>query len=384
MVTTQGSLYNKYRPNTFSEVVGQDTIITILRNAVKLNRVANAYLFRGSRGSGKTSTARILCRSANCINFQDDICGTCDGCLHAMKDAMEIDAASNRGISDVTDLIETLQYRPKFVDRRFVIIDEAHQLTSAALNALLKIVEEPPKHINFIFCTTKSLDTPKTETDKAFATLSSRCQMFDFSTVGPEAILTKLKRVCVAEKVNLSDEVLISIVGKSDGSLRDAENILETAILLSIGNSTETVVNNLVGDVEFLSAEFLHACCLGTVSDGLRVANKIWQSGCLPVEVGERCCRFIFDVISLKSGLTVYRPSAIVSLLREISEYIEQNRLHKVAVAMTALKRTNLDSILSLELTVCDSQGDSLEASISNSFVDDGDFHVVSPDAIKW
>ena len=112
MVTTQGSLYNKYRPITFSEVVGQDTIITILRNAVKLNRVANAYLFRGSRGSGKTSTARILCRSANCINFQNDIWGTCDGCLHAMKDAMEIDAASNRGISDVTDLIETLQYRP--------------------------------------------------------------------------------------------------------------------------------------------------------------------------------------------------------------------------------------------------------------------------------
>ena len=385
MTMSQGNLYNRYRPTYFSEIVGQDVITTILKNAICKNRVASSYLFRGAKGSGKTSTARILCRGANCSSFADvgDLCGTCDGCTKALQDALEIDAASNRGVADVEELIHTLQFRPKFVESKFIIIDEAHQLTSAALNALLKIVEEPPKHIHFIFCTTKIRSVPTTDTEKAFETLASRCQVFDFTRISSEGVLAKLRYICEAEGCVVSDDVLVSIVGRSGGSLRDAENLLDSVLLLYDNNPPEHVVRLLYGDIEFQSVEFFRDCALHTVKDGLTSASILWDAGYTPGEVAENVLKFILDIISLKAGLTVYRPSGIVAVLKELSDNMEQSRLTQIALAFTNLKNSHSDTALSLELAVCDSFPkdfvEDLPLAINDNF-----FEVVSPNAKVW
>jgi len=385
MTMSQGNLYNRYRPTYFSEVVGQDIITTILKNAICKNKVAGAYLFRGSKGSGKTSTARILCRGANCSSFADvgDLCGTCDGCTKALQDALEIDAASNRGVADVEELIHTLQFRPKFVESKFIIIDEAHQLTSAALNALLKIVEEPPKHIHFIFCTTKIRSVPTTDTEKAFETLASRCQVFDFTRISSEGVLSKLRYICEAEGCVVSDDVLVSIVGRSGGSLRDAENLLDSVLLLYDNNPPEHVVRLLYGDIEFQSVEFFRDCALHTVKDGLTSASILWDAGYTPGEVAENVLNFILDIISLKAGLTVYRPSGIVAVLKEISDNMEQSRLTQIALAFTNLKNSHSDTALSLELAVCDSFPKDFAEDLPVA-INDGFFEVLSPNAKVW
>jgi len=384
MTMNQGNLYNKYRPTCFSEIVGQDTVTTILKNAIRKNRIASSYLFRGSKGSGKTSTARILCRGANCSSFADvgDLCGTCDGCTKALQDALEIDAASNRGVADVEELIQTLRYRPKFVESKFVIIDEAHQLTSTALNALLKIVEEPPKYIHFIFCTTKIRSVPTNDTEKAFETLASRCQVFDFTRIPSEDILVKLHYICEGEGCVVSDDILVSIVGRSDGSLRDAENLLDS-VLLYDNNPPEHVIRLLYGDIEFQSVEFLRDCALSTVKDGLISASKLWDAGYTPREVAENVLKFILDMISLKAGLTVYRPSVIVAVLKEISENMEQSRLTQIALAFSHLKNSHSDTALALELAVCDSFPEDFMEDLPIS-VNDDSFEVLNPNAKVW
>lgn len=377
------SLYNKYRPSCFAEIVSQDAIVRVLTNAIRQNRVANAYLFRGFKGSGKTSTARILCKAVNCSEFVSlgDMCGECVGCTKALQDVVEIDAASNRGIDDIDELITTLQYHPKFVDTKFAIIDEAHQLTSTALNALLKIVEEPPSHIKFIFCTTKELAPASsvqrygTATDKAFMTLSSRCQIFKFNKIANDGILAKLRSISKKENVPISEEVLLSIVGRSDGSLRDAENLLDS--VFSFGS--DDAVQLLCGDLSVLSAQLLRECCLSSIGDALSSVIQVWDAGALPTEVATDVLMFISDIFQLRAGLTVYRPSVIVDIVREISENVEQNRVESIAVAFSELKKSRLDSILSLELAVC--------SAMSLSPVDDNpivDFKEGLPDATKW
>jgi len=379
----QVSLYNKYRPSCFAEIVSQDAIVRVLTNAIRQNRVANAYLFRGFKGSGKTSTARILCKAANCSEFVSlgDMCGECVGCTKALQDVVEIDAASNRGIDDIDELITTLQYRPKFVDTKFVIIDEAHQLTSTALNALLKIVEEPPAHIKFIFCTTKelapasSVQRDGTATDKAFMTLSSRCQIFKFNKIANDGILSKLRSISKKENIPISEEVLLSIVGRSDGSLRDAENLLDS--VFSFGS--DDAVQLLCGDLSILSAQLLRECCLSSIGDALSSVTQVWDAGASPTEIATDVLMFISDIFQLRAGLTVYRPSVIVDIIQEISENVEQNRVESIAVAFSELKKSRLDSILSLELAVC--------SAMSLSPVDDNpivDFKEGLPDATKW
>ena len=354
---SQVNLYNKYRPARFAEIVSQDPIVRVLTNAIKNDRVANAYLFRGSKGSGKTSTARILCKAANCHEFKalDDLCGECGGCLKALDEALEIDAASNRGVEDVEALIEQLKYLPKSVDIRFVIIDEAHQLTATSLNALLKVVEEPPSHIKFIFCTTKELPSAEavehngTIADKAFMTLASRCQTFRFTKIADEGILDKLQLICGREGMDVTQETLLSVVGRSSGSLRDAENLLDSVFAFGSGDA----VSLLYGDISLLTAKLFKSCCFGSIGESLTLVNQIWNSGGTSNEVSEDVLNYISDIFQARSGLTVYRPSAIVEIIQEISENVEQNRLNSIAVNFSELQRSNKESVLSMELAVC-------------------------------
>ena len=196
------ALYRRYRPQTFSAVVGQEHITTTLKNQVSSGHISHAYLFCGTRGTGKTTTARILARAVNCLSPKDgDPCGSCDACLSAAEnsgDIIEIDAASNNGVDDVRQLIESAQYAPMQLRRRVFIIDEVHMLTTPAFNALLKTLEEPPEHILFILATTEPQKLP--------ATILSRCQRYDFHRHTVENIIQTLQGVLSEAGLAVEDE----------------------------------------------------------------------------------------------------------------------------------------------------------------------------------
>ncbi|CAI8009098.1 DNA polymerase III subunit gamma/tau, partial [Geodia barretti] len=214
-------LYRKWRPRALDEVVGQATVTNTLKNAVTSGRLTHAYLFCGPRGTGKTSTARILAKAVNCLDPQNgEPDNACENCLAVIEgralDLIEIDAASNRGIDDIRDLSDRIGFAPTQSQYKVYIVDEVHMLTDAAFNALLKTLEEPPGHAIFILATT--------EVHKVPLTVVSRCQRYDFRRIPIEAMHQKLAQLSAAEGVEAEAEALDLIARHSTGSLRDAEN----------------------------------------------------------------------------------------------------------------------------------------------------------------
>ena len=220
----------KYRPQRFDEVIGQSHICSTLQNAIKSNRISHAYLFTGSRGIGKTSTARILAKSLNCLKPKGiDPCNECQNCIEITAgrsmDVLEIDGASNRGIDQIRDLRENVKYPPSNSNYRIFIIDEVHMLTKEAFNALLKTLEEPPSHVIFIFATTEPLKIP--------ATIISRCQRYDFHRIPIREIVQHLGSIAKNEDVEVSDDILMLVAKKAEGGMRDAESLLDQLIAFS-------------------------------------------------------------------------------------------------------------------------------------------------------
>lgn len=218
------SLYRKYRPRKFSEVLGQDHIVRTLKNQIKTERIGHAYLFCGTRGTGKTSIAKIFAKAVNCRNAKDgEPCNNCDICTSAnnnsLMDIIEIDAASNNSVDDIRDLRDTIIYAPSICRYKVYIIDEVHMLSSSAFNALLKTLEEPPSHAIFILATT--------EPNKIPATILSRCQRFDFKRISSKVIAQNIKRICSDSKINAEDKAISTIAQYGNGSMRDAISILE-------------------------------------------------------------------------------------------------------------------------------------------------------------
>lgn len=217
-------LYRKYRPRVFSDVYGQDHITSTLKNEIKNNRISHAYLFTGSRGTGKTTCAKILAKAVNCENNANgEPCNECEVCKGldsgAIYDVVEIDAASNNGVDNIRDLREDANYTPSRGKYRVYIIDEVHMLSTGAFNALLKTLEEPPAHVIFILATT--------EVHKLPATILSRCQRFDFKRIQPETMAVRLKQVAEFEKLELDDDAAVLIARIADGALRDGLSILD-------------------------------------------------------------------------------------------------------------------------------------------------------------
>ena len=220
-------LYRKWRPRTFADVYGQPTVTTALKNELKTGRLAHAYLFTGSRGTGKTSCAKILSKAVNCLSPVDgDPCNQCEVCRAidsgAVMDVMEIDAAANNGVDSIRELREEVGFTPAMTKYRVYIIDEVHELSSSAFNALLKTLEEPPAHVIFILATT--------EVHKLPATILSRCQRFDFGRIPPEDIAARMQSIAEQEGFSLSDDAALLIARLADGAMRDALSLLDQCL----------------------------------------------------------------------------------------------------------------------------------------------------------
>ena len=243
------SLYRKYRPDTFEGVFGQDHIVRTLKNQVKTGNVSHAYLFTGTRGTGKTSTARIFARSINCKHPVDGSpCGKCDCCKEAANpaclDILEIDAASNNGVDEIRDLREKVKYPPVTLKYKVYIIDEVHMLSTTAFNALLKTLEEPPKNVIFILATT--------EVHKVLDTIKSRCQRFDFKRITTDDIVKHLRYIADNEKINITDDALFTIAKNSAGGMRDSIALLDQLSVLDGEEAISTGdINNLLGRLSF-------------------------------------------------------------------------------------------------------------------------------------
>lgn len=238
------ALYRKFRPIKFSEIVGQDHITKTLKNQIIADRVGHAYLLNGGRGTGKTSAAKILARAINCLNIQDgEPCNECEICKSALDgsltDIVEMDAASNNSVEDVREIREAVNFLPTKAKYRVYIIDEVHMLSTGAFNALLKTLEEPPKHVKFILATTEPQKIP--------ATILSRCQRFDFKRISVEDIIKRLKIVCDESKIEISPEALTLIATLAEGGMRDALSILERCNQDGEDKIDENKIRDLVG-----------------------------------------------------------------------------------------------------------------------------------------
>jgi DNA polymerase-3 subunit gamma/tau len=307
------SLYRKYRPQTFDgdDLVGQDTIVRTLRNAIKLDRVAHAYLFAGPRGTGKTTTARILAKAVNCLDPNPDArpCNACAACVAintgATTDIIEIDAASNRGIDDIRELRERVKFAPTFLKTKFYIVDEAHQITGAAANAFLKTLEEPPPHTKFILATT--------DPEQLLSTIVSRCQRFDFKRFPRGTIVDHLANVAEHEGVSIDSAALAVIGEHAGGSMRDALGILDQLASYRErieGESERPIeaddVRNLLGVARNERViQLAEALADGDAGRGLALINDAFEAGEDPRQLNRQLVDLLRAVMfQVASGAT--------------------------------------------------------------------------------
>lgn len=271
------TLYRKWRPRAFSGIVGQEPVVRTLRRAIEMDRVAHAYLFSGPRGTGKTSTAKVLAMGLNCEQGPTpEPDGTCESCRaivnNSSMDVLEMDAASNRGIDEIRELRDKVNLAPASGRMKIYIIDEVHMLTTEAFNALLKMLEEPPEHVVFVLATT--------EKHKVLPTIISRCQSFDFRRPSVETLTEKLKEIAAAEGIEAEPEALTVIAREGRGSFRDAEGLLDQLSSFAEGGITAAMVRELLGSVgpEAL-LETTYALYERRAADALRVVDRLSNEG---------------------------------------------------------------------------------------------------------
>ncbi|MGD1699768.1 DNA polymerase III subunit gamma/tau [Dapis sp. BLCC M229] len=296
-------LHHKYRPQTFTDLVGQDAIAQTLTNAIHTQRIAPAYLFTGPRGTGKTSSARIFAKSLNCL-FHDHPtptpCGSCDVCVGITKgstlDVIEIDAASNTGVDNIRELIERSQFAPVQCRYKVYVIDEVHMLSVSAFNALLKTLEEPPERVVFILATT--------DPQRVLATIISRCQRFDFRRIPLEAMVKHLHHIATTEKIDITTEAIQMVGQIAQGGLRDAESLLDQLSLLA-GEITVERVWDLVGAVpERDLMVLLKAIASDNSTQVLECTRQIMDRGREPIIVLQNLAAFYRDLLIAKTAPT--------------------------------------------------------------------------------
>jgi len=316
-------LARKYRPQRFSDVIGQEHVTRTLRNAIEQGRIAHGYIFSGHRGIGKTTVARILAMALNCRSAEKPVtepCGVCDSCVEIRAgnavDVIEIDAATNRGIDEIRELREAARYRPARDRYKIYILDEAHQITDAAFNALLKTLEEPPGHVIFMLATTQPEDIPQT--------IRSRCQHFSFRAVSFDQIVSQLRDLSTRENIPGEEDALALLAEAGDGSMRDALSLLDQAIASSEGPLTAACVRQLIGVAPSGALEEIMKAVAGSDSQAiLHITDRLLTEGQNPVPFARQLVRF------LRNALVAKVSGADSSLLQISSD--ERNRISRIA-----------------------------------------------------
>lgn len=347
------ALYRQYRPLTFSEVIGQDHITSVLEQQILQEKVAHAYLFQGPRGTGKTTTARIFAKRLNCnVSKTAEPCGTCEACMAFQEkrsmDVLEIDAASNRGIDDIRALRETASLAPTNGTYKIYIIDEVHMLSAPAFAALLKTLEEPPKHVIFILATT--------ELHKVPATIASRCQLFRFRRATDEEIKERLTHVLSQEKRSADDDLLAFIASRSDGCYRDAESLLGQ--ILSAKEETVTLreASDLLGVPSGeLIENFLTALVAGDAKQAVIVATKAYNDGFDPDQFLQESVRVARD--GAIKHITKNNPPAFATTPNTIDRITIIMRAFLVALQDISYVPEPMIAIELAILTICASRG---------------------------
>ncbi len=318
------ALYRSYRPKNFSEVVGQKHIIKTLKNAVVENRTSHAYIFSGLRGIGKTTIARILAKAVNCENPVDgEPCNQCKNCLAVINDEttdiVELDAASNNGVDEMRDILEKVNFLPSMLRKKVYIIDEAHMLSSAAFNALLKTLEEPPLYVMFILATTEPHKIPQT--------ILSRCQRFDFKQLSNEELVYQLKYVCEKEQIKIDDEAINAISESAEGGMRDALSILDQASAYATDTITIEDVDNVTGRIsKYKLIDLVRSLKEKDANKAIHLTNELINMGKEASRIVGgliQFCRDLLlykDVSELNSKKYIYNNEAFQQLADELNE----------------------------------------------------------------
>lgn len=343
------ALYRKFRPKTFDEVVGQEHIEKTLKNQIINNRIGHAYLFSGGRGSGKTSTAKILARAVNCLNpINGEPCNECEICKQALDgnlvDITEMDAASNNGVDNIRDIREEVEFIPTTAKYRVYIIDEVHMLSTGAFNALLKTLEEPPAHVIFILATTEPQKLP--------ATILSRCQRFDFKRISREDIMKRLKFICEESGTKIEDNALRMIANLADGAMRDAISILDRCVSDGDEIITEEKIRELSGVPQF---EYLSQMADALITHNPEAVLKISEK---LIEEGKDINVFLWELIKLMRDIVIYKidgslvayndeeKNIIDSIFVKSEKHIFLNLISKLSEVQNNLKWSTEPSIM--------------------------------------
>lgn len=345
------ALYRKFRPKTFDEIIGQDHITTILKNQIQLSRLSHAYLFTGTRGTGKTSLAKVFARAINCLNSKDaEPCNECENCLEAMSgkavDIIELDAASNNSVDNIRELRDKAIYMPAKLKYKVYIIDEVHMLSKGAFNALLKILEEPPKHLIFILATTEPERIPKT--------IISRVQRFDFKRIDETLIAKNLKNILQKVGKDYEDEAVSVVARAGAGSMRDALSMLESAMSYSEVLTKDSVLKALGILDESYSMGIVQAIFKRDIKSYFANLDKLFLDGKDEAMIIDGVIKALRDVLYDKSsGTDKYKFTFDIKLMDIISaidiymDYLERMKFVKekrIFVEMAGLKVISLDS----------------------------------------
>lgn len=342
------AIYRKYRPKKLENLLGQEAIVKVLKNAAIQDKLAHAYLFYGPRGSGKTTTARLIAKLANCEKRRDDSkfkslgepCNKCRACSEIDEskalDVIEIDAASNRGIDEIRNLKEGIRISPTSSSYKVYIIDEAHQLTKDAFNALLKTLEEPPAHAIFILTTTESEKMP--------ATIVSRTQRFHFKRLSLQKITEKLQSICKAEKIKADDDALELIAASAEGSFRDAESLIDQIASLE-GKITLENVEKIIGRVGFAkTAEMAETFISGNLEKSLNYLSQINEAGYNLTQFNKDLIHYLRRILALK-----FAPSLENEFKKELTDAeLKMLKKHSQAIDSPAKEQKTINLIKSL------------------------------------